>query len=110
MNEFWEMIYRNIRTIGLIGFSLLMLIVILVSTIFLDVPVVAVCFLIVIESLLAVTLHKAELWIHGVLVIAQLIVGIVTKHWMLAALCILIYVASTCMLQFLKASESGRLE
>ena len=80
-------------------FALLALAVILVSTLMLHIPVVGVCFLVVIETILAVVLHQVELWIHGILVIAELIAGVALGKTLLIFLCVIVYVAATFVLQ-----------
>ena len=80
-------------------FALLSLAVILVSTLVHHIPVVEVCFLVVIETILAVVLHQVELWINGILVIAELIAGVALGKTLLIILCVIVYVAATFVLQ-----------
>lgn len=62
--------------------------------------IVPVCVLMVIEVVMAVLLHRAELWIHGLLLVAQLVVAIVMGRLPLVILCMLAYVAATITMQF----------
>lgn len=82
-------------------FALTALAVILVSTLVLHIPVVGVCLLVVIETILAVVLHQVELWIHGILVIAEVIAGVALGKTLLIFLCLIVYVAATFVLQMM---------
>lgn len=92
---------KNKRQIILGVFCVIALAVILLCTLALDAPVVAVCSIVIIEALLAVILHQVELWIHGILVIAELIAGIVLGKTLLIIFCIVIYIAATFVLQLI---------
>lgn len=94
---------NNYKKIGIILalFVLTALAVILVSTLVLHIPVVGVCLLVVIETILAVVLHQVELWIHGILVIAEVIAGVALGKTLLIFLCLIVYVAATFVLQMM---------
>lgn len=96
---------KNKKQIVLGVFCAAVLAVILISTLALKVPVVPVCLIVVIEAALAVALHQAELWIHGILIIAELIAGIVLGRIPLMILCIAIYIAATFVLQLIYGGE-----
>ena len=65
----------------------------------LHVPVVAMCMLVILETVLAVFLHHAELWLHGVVILAEVIAGILCSKILLVVLCAVVYVAATACLQ-----------
>lgn len=87
-------------------FALITLAMIVVGIEALKVPVVAMCFLIILEVGLAVMFHHVELWLHGVLVLAEIIAGIVCGKAVLVVLCAVIYVAATIFLQMLDKGET----
>lgn len=86
-------------------FSLLSLVMIVIGMLVLKVPVVAMCVLIILEVGLAVMFHHVELWLHGVLVLAEVIAGIVCSKALLVILCAVVYVAATVCLQMLDKGE-----
>ena len=65
----------------------------------LHVPVVAMCMLVILETALAVFLHHAELWLHGAVILAEVIAGILCSKILLIVLCAVVYVAATACLQ-----------
>ena len=56
------------------------------------------CVLVILEAGIAVMMHKAELWIHGVMVLVQIIVGIIAGRTVVIILCVLVYAAATAAL------------
>ena len=56
---------------------------------------------------IAVMLHHAELWLHGVLVLAEVIVGIAIGKAVLIILCAVVYAAATVFLQMLDKREEA---
>ncbi|MBQ2283727.1 MAG: hypothetical protein II250_06085 [Agathobacter sp.] len=67
--------------------------------------VVPVCIMMILEAAIAVMLHKAELWVHGVLLVAELIAGVVAGNIPLIILCGIVYVAATVALQIVNLEE-----
>lgn len=90
-----------------VGFALVSLVLILVAIFALNEFVVSVCVLIILEALMAALLHKAELWKHGILVLAQFIVGIVLERIPLVILMIIAYVVATLALQLMSKSKEN---
>ena len=72
---------------------------VLIGVCVLHVPVVAMCMLVILETALAVFLHYAELWLHGVVILAEVIAGILCSKILLVVLCAVVYVAATACLQ-----------
>lgn len=82
----------------LLVFVALAAIVITVGICVLQVPVVPLCALVIVEAGIAVMLHHAELWVHAVVVVIELIAGAVSGKLVLAVLCALVYAAATAVL------------
>ncbi len=91
-----------VRAIAIVVFVVVVLAVVIGSIAGLRQPAVAVCVLVVIEALIAALLHRAELWIHGVLILAEIIVGILFNHIVLVILCLCVYVAATAVMMVLE--------
>ncbi len=58
------------------AFAVIVAAMVLIGVCVLHVPVVAMCMLVILETALAVFLHHAELWLHGVVILAEVIAGI----------------------------------
>lgn len=96
--------YRLI--LSLVFFCVIALALILVATLGWQEFVVPVCILMIIEAAMAVLLHKTELWIHGILLAAHIIVGVVIDRIPMIILCVIAYVAATITLQFAFKKEN----
>lgn len=87
------------------GFVVVAMAVILVATLAMQEFIVPVCVLIMIEAAMAALLRRSELWVHGVVVIIQLLAGFLIGRFLLTALCVVVYVAATVALMLLNKSE-----
>ena len=94
-----DLIKKNKTIISIAIFVVVAAISIVVMTVVLKQPVVPVCVLVLIEAAIAVMLHNAELWIHGVLLLAEIIAGVALGRIVLVLLCILVYIAATFTLK-----------
>lgn len=81
------------------AFAVIVAAMVLIGVCVLHVPVVAMCLLVILETALAVFLHHAELWLHGVVILAEVIAGILCSKILLVVLCAVVYVAATACLQ-----------
>lgn len=93
------------QIVAIAGFCLITILMIILSILLLKENVVPVCVIIILEAAMAVMLHKAELWMHGVLLIAELIAGIIAGNIPLVILCGIVYVAATVTLQIVYVEE-----
>ena len=94
-----DLIKKNKTIVSIAIFVVVAAISIVVMTVVLRQPVVPVCVLVLIEAAIAVMLHNAELWIHGVLLLAEIIAGVALGRIVLVLLCILVYIAATFTLK-----------
>ena len=81
------------------AFAVIVAVMVLIGVCVLHVPVVAMCLLVILETALAVFLHHAELWLHGVVILAEVIAGILCSKIVLVVLCAVVYVSATACLQ-----------
>ena len=81
------------------AFAVIVAAMVLIGVCVLHVPVVAMCMLVILETALAVFLHHAELWLHGVVILAEVIAGILCSKILLVVLCAGVYVAATACVQ-----------
>ncbi len=91
--------------IALAVFCLVSILMIVLSVCFIKISVVAACLLVIIEVGIATLLHNAEIWIHGVFVIAEIIAGALLNNILLVVFCIVVYVATLFTLKYLYSGE-----
>ena len=89
----------------LLAFAAIVAIMVIVGVRVLNVPVVPMCLLVIIEAVIAVMLHHAELWVHGLLILAELCAGVAGKKTVII-LCAVVYIAATFALQMLDKGET----
>ena len=65
-------------------------------------PVVPVCVIVVIEAALAVCLHDVPIWLHGLVVIAEIVVGALCGVTLFMVLCAVVYVVGILALRYIR--------
>lgn len=78
------------------------LLVILVSILTLQMPALPVCVIVLLEAGLAVCLHDVPIWLHGLVIIAQIAAGAFCGAAVFMALCAAIYAAGIFMLRLIR--------
>ena len=101
MKEKLEFLKSNPLVTSLIAFVIAMFALILVAMFALQEYVVSVCVLMIMETVMAVLLHKVELWKHGVLLVAHIIAGVLIARVPMMIICVLGYVFATIALHFM---------
>lgn len=91
----WNMreLTENKSLIMLCAFVLLAVLTIVLGLLVFHIPAVTVCLVILIEALLAVCLHNVPLWVHGIVLVAEVALGIYVSlpvFMILAAICYLV--------------------
>ena len=76
--------------------------VILISILALKIPVVPVCIIVILEAVLAVCLHDVPIWLHGLVVIAEIAAGVLCTKVIFMTLCALVYVVGILSLKFIR--------
>lgn len=100
-----ERVQRDNALIALLVFCIVAVSAVLINTMVMELSVVSVCLLLIIEVGIAVLLHHAELWIHGVLLLAEVIAGIVMGKVVPVLLFAAVYVMATIALKYLNIGE-----
>lgn len=98
-------VQRDNALLALLAFSIVAISAILINVMVMELSVVSVCLLLIIEVGIAVLLHHAELWIHGVLLLAEVIAGIVMGKVVPVLLFAAVYVMATIALKYLNIGE-----
>ena len=96
-----EFLKANPLVSSMIAFVIAILALVLVAMIALHEYVVSVCVLMILETIMAVLLHKVELWKHGVLVVAHIVAGVLIGRVPMMVICVLGYIAATIALHFM---------
>jgi len=91
-----------------ITYAIIALILILVAIFALKEFVISVCVLIIIEAAMAALLHKAQIWKHGILLVAQIVAAIIIKRIPLMIILVLAYVAATVALQIMSIKKEDK--
>ena len=91
--------------IALAVFCLVSILMIVLSVCVIKISIVAACLLVIIEVGIATLLHNAEIWIHGVFVIAEIIAGALLSNILLVVFCIVVYAATLFTLKYLYSGE-----
>lgn len=91
---------ENKRMLILFGVIVAALLVILISILALKIPAVPVCVIVLIEAALAVCLHDVPIWLHGLVVIAQIIAGVLAGGMIFMILCAAMYLVGILSLRF----------
>lgn len=66
------------------------------------VPVAVVCIIVLLEAGLTVCLHDVPVWLHGLVVIAQIIAGILCENMVFVVLCAAIYLLGIFTFRFIR--------
>ncbi len=86
-------------------FVIFVAIAIIMSIVAFKIPVVATCFIVVLEAVLAICFNRIPLWIHGLIFIAQIVAGIIADHTFFMVLMAVIYLLATSFLYVRSAYE-----
>jgi len=98
MEDIKALLKENKQHIALFGIIAAALIVILIGILVWKLPVVAVCIFVLLEAGLAVCLQDLPVWLHGAVLIAQLVIGLLLGNGMFILLCAVDYVVSILVL------------
>ncbi len=101
-----DFIKTHKNMVSLAIFVIIAAISVVVMTVILKQSVIPVCVLVLIEAGIAVLLHNAEVWMHGLLILAEIIAGIATGRIVILLLCILVYIAAIFALKFMNEEIS----
>lgn len=81
-------------------------VMIIVSFVALHIPIVAICTIAILEVLLCALLNRIPIWVHGIIVIAQIVAGITFGKVVFMVLMAIIYVLAVCLLYLWTSEEA----
>lgn len=91
---------ENKKMLVLFGIIMTTLCVILLSILWLKIPVVPVCVLVFLEAGIIVCLHDVPIWLHGLAVVLQILAGVLTGNLIFMLLCSVMYFVGIFALKF----------
>ncbi|MBQ8279273.1 MAG: hypothetical protein IJZ23_05480 [Roseburia sp.] len=98
MDDIKALVKENRQQLALSGIVIMALVVILIGILVWKLPVVSVCILVLLEAGLAVCLQDLPIWLHGAVLIAQLVLGLLFGNGMFLMVCAIFYVISILIL------------
>lgn len=104
-NPFLAFVEDNTQALVLFGVIIAALAVVLIGAFALKIAVAAVCVIVVLEAALAVCLHDVPIWLHGLVVIGQIVAGALCAKTVFMILCAVIYVIGILSLRVLKEAR-----
>lgn len=93
---------ENKKMLILFGVIVTTLFVILTSILGLNMTPVPVCIIVLLEAGIVICLHDVPIWLHGLVVIAQVVAGVFTEHTVFMALCCVLYLVGILALKLLR--------
>ncbi len=91
---------ENRQMLVLFGVIVAALLTILVSILGLGMPAVPVCVIILLEAGMALCLHDVPVWLHGLVVLAEILVGALAGKLIFMVLCAAMYLVFILSLRF----------
>lgn len=102
MRSSYQAFLENRQVIALLAYAFFVLLFVLAGTILCKNPVVWVCVLAVIETLLAACFHNLPVWFHAVVLTAEIICGAWFGQILFAAVMACLYLAALIVLRFVR--------
>ena len=96
---------ENSALIMLCVFVVLAVLEIVLGMLVWKIPVVSVCIVVLIEAGLAACLHNLPIWLHGIVAVAEIVVGVISGKVVFMLIGILCYAAALFALKFQKESN-----
>jgi len=96
---------ENLPLILLICFAIYAVIAILVSVLVLKISVVVACAMVILEAGLAASLNRIPLWIHGLVFISHIVIGIIASQVPFMIFMTLVYVFAIVFLHIWSNNE-----
>lgn len=103
-----DFISNNKPAIFLTAFVVYALVMILISYFVFRIPIVPICTLVILEALLCACLSKIPLWVHGLVIVAQIVVGVMADKAVFMLLMALVYLGSVALLYLWGREASGQ--
>lgn len=93
---------KELPLIAICSFAVITVIMILLGIMMCKLPVVMVCSIIILETAIALCLQNLPVWVHGVVLVAELIAGILCEQIVFIILAGIVYAAAILALHFIE--------
>lgn len=100
---------ENLPLITLIALGIFAIVAIVVSIVAFKINVVVACVMVILEAALAACLNKIPIWIHGLVIIAQIVCGIMASQVPFMILMACVYVFAIVFLYIWSSNDSSKL-
>lgn len=74
-----------------------------------DTPVITVILVAVLETALFLCLCRSPIWLHGLVVVLNIVLGIIFQRWLFMILASIIYIAGVVLMHFVLDRHWGRI-
>ena len=101
MNKVKDFMKDNQQQLIIFGVVLAALFVVLMGIFIWKLPVVSICVLLLLEAGISVCMQDVPIWLHGMIVIAQLVVGFIFQKVIFLLICAMFYVVGILALNVL---------
>lgn len=98
MEHVKDLVKENKQQLTLFGVVIAALFLVLMGIFAWKLPVVTICVLMLIEAGLSACMQDVPVWLHGIVVIAQVVVGVIFEKVVFLFLCALFYMAGILVL------------
>lgn len=95
--------YENYLILAVFGITFF--VAILLGMFLLKLPVVLVCIILVLESVIGICLHDMPIWVHGIEIMISIVAGIIFGQTVFMIIGALIYIAAILALHFMSKQE-----
>lgn len=96
---------KNIPLMAISAFAIITVAMIILGIKLCEMPVVTVCLVIIIEAAMAMCLQNLPIWIHGLVLIGELIVGILCELTLFVVFACIVYIAAILALHFIEMEK-----
>lgn len=93
---------RDLPLIAICSFAVITVIMILLGIMMCKLPVVMVCSIIILETAIAMCLHNLPIWVHVMVLAAELIAGILCSQIVFIILAGIVYATAILALHFIE--------
>lgn len=93
---------ENLPLIALCTFGVIAVVIILLGIMLCKLPVIAVCTIVILETAIAMCLHNLPIWLHGLVIIAELIAGVLCGQMLFILFAAIVYIGAIVTLHFME--------
>ena len=100
--DYWKQLWENQSLLAICGYVVAVAVVIILSLFVCKLPVVAVCFIVLIDTLMAVCLDNLPVWLHGIVMVAQIVAGAIFAQILFMVMSAILYLLAILVLKVVR--------